>query len=123
MPLPVVNTDKLHSLGQYLQEGRDIVFETSIDIEKSTEYYVERYNKYLDSMNSIALKSVAKAHLDEKRYTSIIAMDELNAYNMGYLYTFFSIASAFGAYILGVDYSNQPGVLKYKQVMNEKLNI
>lgn len=123
LPVPSVNTGKLHSLGQYLQEGKDIIFETSIDIEKSSDFYVERYNKYLDAMNSIALKSVAKAHLDEKRYTSIITMDELNAYNMGYLYAFFSIASAFGAYILGVDYSNQPGVLKYKQIMNEKLNI
>lgn len=122
-PVPMVNTLKLHSLGQYLQEGRDIIFETSIDIEKSTDFYVERYNKYLDSMNSIALRSVAKAHLDVKRYTSVISMDELNAYNMGYLYAFFSIASAFGAYILGVDYSNEPGVLKYKQIMNEKLNI
>lgn len=122
-PVPAVNTLKLHSLGQYLQEGKDIIFETSIDIEKSTEFYVERYNKYLDTMNSIVLRSVAKAHLDEKRYTSIITIDELNAYNMGYLYAFFSIVSAFGAYILGVDYSNQPGVLKYKQIMNEKLNI
>lgn len=123
LPAPSVNTGKLHSLGQYLQEGKDMVFETSIDIEKSSDFYVERYNKYLDAMNSIALKSVAKAHLDEKRYTSIITMDELNAYNMGYLYAFFSIVSALGAYILGVDYSNQPGVLKYKQIMNEKLNI
>lgn len=123
LPVPSVNTGKLHSLGQYLQEGKDIIFETSIDIEKSKDFYVERYNKYLDAMNSIALKSVAKAHLDEKRYTSIFTMDELNAYNMGYLYAFFSIASALGAYILGIDYSNQPGVLKYKQIMNEKLNI
>lgn len=123
LPVPVVNTTKLHSLGQYIQEGKDMIFETSIDVEKSTDFYIERYNKYLDAMNSIALKSVAKAHLNEKRYTSIISMDEINPYNMGYLYAFFSIASAFGAYILGVDYSNQPGVLKYKQVMQEKLNI
>lgn len=122
-PVSSVNTDKLHSLGQFLQEGNNIIFETSFDIEKSAEFYVERYNKYLDTMNSIALRSVAKAHLEEKRYTNIITMDELNAYNMGYLYAFFSIVSAFGAYILGVDYSSQPGVLKYKKIMNEKLNI
>jgi len=123
LPVAVVNTGKLHSLGQFLQDGSDIVFETSIDIEKSTDYYVERYNKYLDAMNTIALKSVAKAHHEAKRYTSIISMDELNAYNMGYLYAFFSIVSAFGAYILGVDYSTEPGVRKYKQIMNDKLNI
>ncbi len=123
LPVPVINTGKLHSLGQYLQEGQDICFETSIDIERSTDFYVERYNKYLDAMNTIALKSVAKAHHEAKRYTNIISMDELNAYNMGYLYAFFSIVSTFGAYILGVDYSNEPGVSKYKQIMNDKLNI
>jgi glucose-6-phosphate isomerase len=123
LPVPVVNTGKLHSLGQYLQEGDNIAFETSIDIERSKDFFVERYSKYLDAMNTIALKSVAEAHHEAKRYTSIISMDELNAYNMGYLYAFFSISSAFGAYILGVDYSNEPGVRKYKQIMNDKLNI
>lgn len=123
LPIPMTNTGKLHSLGQYMQEGKDIVFETSIDVEKSTEYYLERYNKYLDAINSIALRSVAKAHLDDRRYTSVITLDTINAYNMGYLCAFFQISSALGAYVLGIDYSNEPGVLKYKQIMNSQLNI
>lgn len=122
-PVPVINSSKLHSLGQYLQEGKNIIFETSFDIEKSTDLYIERYSKYLDSINSIALRSVAKAHLDAKRYTSIITMDSISAYNMGYLYAFFEITSALESYILNVDYSDQPGVTNYKEIMNEKLNI
>lgn len=122
-PVPMVNTGKLHSLGQYLQEGTPIVFETSIDVEKNSDYYVEKYSRYMDTMNSIALKSVALAHHTEGRHTGIITIDEINPYNMGYLYAFFSIVSALGAYMEGNNYANQPGVKKYKEIMNEQLNI
>lgn len=123
LPISTINTRDLHSLGQYFQDGKDIIFETSIDIEKSKELYIDRYNKYLDSINSIALKSVAKAHEEGHSLTSIITMDELNAYNLGYLIAFFEISSMLGAYVMGVPYYNQPGVENYKQIMNEKLNI
>ncbi len=123
LPVPMVNTGKLHSLGQYLQEGTPIVFETSIDVEKNSEYYVEKYSRYMDTMNSIALKSVALAHHKEGRYTGIITIDQINPYNMGYLYAFFSIVSTLGAYMEGNNYANQPGVEKYKEIMNEQLNI
>lgn len=77
----------------------------------------------MDTMNSIALKSVALAHHTEGRHTGIITIDEINPYNMGYLYAFFSIVSALGAYMEGNNYANQPGVKKYKEIMNEQLNI
>lgn len=123
LPIPMVNTGKLHSLGQYLQEGTPIVFETSIDVEKNSDYYVEKYSRYMDTMNSIALKSVASAHHAEGRYTGIITIDEINPYNMGYLYAFFSIVSTLGAYMAGNNYANQPGVNKYKEIMKSQLNI
>lgn len=123
LPVPMVNTKKLHSLGQFLQEGTPIAFETSIDIEKNSDFYIERYNHYMDTMNSIALKSVAKAHHEQKRCTGIITLDEINPYNMGYLYAFFSITSALGAYMQGNNYADQPGVNKYKEIMKQQLNI
>lgn len=123
LPVPMVNTKKLHSLGQFLQEGTPIAFETSIDIEKNSDFYIERCNHYMDTMNSIALKSVAKAHHEQKRCTGIITLDEINPYNMGYLYAFFSITSALGAYMQGNNYADQPGVNKYKEIMKQQLNI
>lgn len=123
LPVPAVNSGKLHSLGQFLQEGTPLFFETSIDVEKNSDYYVEQCNRYMDAINSIALRSVAKAHHQENRYTGIITLDEINPYNMGYLYAFFSIVSALGAYMVGNNYANQPGVNKYKEIMNEQLNI
>jgi glucose-6-phosphate isomerase len=122
-PISMVNTGKLHSLGQYLQEGTPISFETSIDVERNSDFYVEKYNRYMDTMNSIALKSVAMAHHAAGRYTGIITIDEINPYNMGYLYAFFSIVSTLGAYMDGNNYANQPGVNQYKEIMNAQLNI
>ena len=123
LPISMVNTGKLHSLGQYLQEGTPISFETSIDVERNSDFYVEKYNRYMDTMNSIALKSVAMAHHAVGRYTGIITIDEINPYNMGYLYAFFSIVSTLGAYMDGNNYANQPGVNQYKEIMNAQLNI
>lgn len=123
LPVSMVNSGKLHSLGQFLQEGTPMFFETSIDIEKNSDFYVEQCNRYLDAISTIALRSVAKAHHQDKRYTGIITLDEINPYNMGYLYAFFSIVSALGAYMMGNNYANEPGVMKYKDIMNEQLNI
>jgi glucose-6-phosphate isomerase len=108
LPVPMINPAKLHSLGQYTQEGKNILFETTIIIEN-------------DITKEIA-ESVAEAHKNDNRYTNMIYLDEINAYNMGYLTSFFYMASALGAYLLNVNYYDQPGVTKYKEIMQRKLD-
>lgn len=110
-----INTRDLHSLGQYYQEGTDNLFETVIAIEKTTKVTVPRYEKTLDEINLIAAKAVASAHKKGNTPSSMIIMDKLNEKNLGSLCYFFMMSAAIGAYLLGVDPFNQPGVEVYKK--------
>lgn len=122
LPMAMVNTRDLHSLGQFLQDGTKMFFETSIEIEKTVDIKIDRYDKYLDSINSIALHSVAQAHNEKNNgVTNIIQLDMLSDYNMGYLIFFFQMTATLGAYIMGMDYSDQPGVNAYKDLIKERL--
>ena len=121
LPVLVTNTGKLHSLGQFIQEGNNIGFETTILIEKTKDIYVDKYNKSLNEINLIAAESVAKSHYLENRYTNIITMDELNEYNIGYLIMFFMLTTSIGSYLLNVNYYDQPGVSKYKEILSQNL--
>jgi len=120
LPITTVNTRDLHSLGQYFQEGERILFETVINI--NTDITINtKYNKTVEEINDIAVTSVAKAHLLDGVYSNIIEVNKLNEESIGYLIYFFELAAATGAYLLDVNPFDQPGVSKYKKIINESL--
>ena len=126
-------TTDLHSLGQYIQEGRRFLFETTINIKESaTDIKINQdednldelnylVNKGLDEVNKKAMEGVIKAHEEGGVPNLVITMDKLNEYNLGHLIYFFELACAMSGTLLGVNPFNQPGVEKYKANMFELL--
>ena len=122
-------TTDLHSLGQYIQEGRRNLFETVINIEKSNndimmkleEDDLDKLNylegKTLDFVNKKAMEGTIAAHTDGDVPNILINIEKLDANNMGQLIYFFELACAMSGSILGINPFNQPGVEKYKTNM------
>ena len=122
-------TTDLHSLGQYIQEGKKILFETVIDIENSnTDITINMdednldnlnylYGKKLSYVNKMAMEGTIKAHSEGDVPNIVIHVDRLNEETMGELIYFFEKACAMSAELLEVNPFNQPGVEKYKTNM------
>ena len=122
-------TTDLHSLGQYIQEGRRNLFETVINIKESEsdmaihqdEDNLDELNylaeKSLDYVNKKAMEGTIQAHVEGGVPNIVINMDELNAYNLGHLIYFFELACAMSGKLVGINPFNQPGVEKYKTNM------
>lgn len=122
-------TTDLHSLGQYIQEGRRNLFETVINIKESEsdmaihqdEDNLDELNylaeKSLDYVNKKAMEGTIQAHVEGGVPNIVINMDELNVYNLGHLIYFFELACAMSGKLLGINPFNQPGVEKYKTNM------
>jgi len=116
----------LHSLGQYVQEGRRDLFETVIMVEKPRyQLVIEAEENDLDGLNYLAGKTVdfvntkafegtLLAHTDGGVPNLVITLPELNEYTFGYLVYFFEKACAMSGYLLGVNPFDQPGVEAYK---------
>ena len=119
----------LHSLGQYIQEGQRIMFETVLDITtddsmiklNKDEDDLDNLNylegKSLDEIKDCAMQGTIQAHFEGEVPNIKISVSELSAESMGHLIYFFELACAMSATILGVDPFNQPGVEKYKTNM------
>lgn len=128
-PTGVTYTTDLHSLGQYIQEGRRNVFETILNIKNSESDIVLGYDEEnLDELNYIAGKNLSyvnkkamegtiKAHVDGGVPNIIINVDYLNEKTIGQLIYFFEKACAISGSILGINPFDQPGVEKYKENM------
>ena len=78
-------------------------------------------DKSLNEYNDIVLNSVVEAHYDGGVPNNIIDMGIISLESVGQLTMFFMMASAFSAYLFDVDPFNQPGVEKYKNIMNSKI--
>ena len=120
-PTSCVNTRDLHSLGQFLQDGSDYVFETVIGIEKDVTIRLDEYDMELNSLNKIALDMVATAHNNGHTPSGIITIDEKNEETIGELIHFFILASIAGALLLEVNPFDQPGVEDYKKLIQGEL--
>ncbi|MCD8391408.1 MAG: glucose-6-phosphate isomerase [Firmicutes bacterium] len=119
----------LHSMGQYIQEGQRILFETAILVDtprkdvtiKANEDNLDGLNfladKTIDFVNSKAAQGTALAHMDGGVPNLIVKVPALDAYNFGKLVYFFEIACGISGYLLGVNPFNQPGVEAYKKNM------
>jgi len=128
-PATATYSTDLHSIGQYVQEGRRNLFETIIKIEKQEKEIVigkERINvdnlnylsgKTLNFVNEQALEGALLAHTDGGVPNLVIQVPEISPFSFGYLTYFFQLACAMSGYILGVNPFDQPGVEAYKKNM------
>lgn len=121
LPVPNFFTANLHSLGQYLQEGADIAFETVIKIENSENLWVPSKEKDLHEINNLVVDQVAKAHQEGNTQTILIELDRLDAYTLGELIYFYFLAAAIGGYLLEINPFDQPGVERYKELVQQAL--
>lgn len=121
LPTSTVFTRDLHSLGQFIQEGNKILFETFIKVTE-TNNYIEYNKEDLATINNIVIDSVIRAHSKGNVPCLEIEMDELTEENIGILIYFFQLSAAFSGYLFGVEPFNQPGVEVYKQEVRVALN-
>ncbi|MDF2947777.1 MAG: pgi [Bacillales bacterium] len=125
-PASVNFSTDLHSLGQYIQDGRRNIFETVINVEqpKSNFELTEvpedidglNYlaNKTMDFVNKKAFQGTMLAHVDGGVPNLVITLPKLDEFTFGYTVYFFELACAISGYILGVNPFDQPGVEAYK---------
>ena len=128
-PASVDLTTDLHSMGQFIQDGARIMFETVIDIEKSREEILigeepvdlDGLNylagKSVDFVNKSAMNGTILAHTDGQVPNFVIHVPEVSEFYLGQLFYFFEFACGVSGYLLGVNPFNQPGVESYKKNM------
>ena len=128
-PASVDLTTDLHSMGQFIQDGARIMFETVINIEKSREEIVINEEpvdldglnylagKSVDFVNKSAMNGTILAHTDGQVPNLMVNVPEVNEYYLGQLFYFFEFACGVSGYLLGVNPFNQPGVESYKKNM------
>lgn len=128
-PVSAVFSTDLHSLGQYIQEGERLLFETVVSFEKpkyeitlgTDPENVDGLNflagKTMDYVNKKAFQGTILAHNDGGVPNLVLSVPEMNEYELGYLIYFFEKACAVSGYALGVNPFNQPGVESYKKNM------
>ena len=119
-PICNVNTANLHSIGQYLQDGEDIIFETVLRIKDLGDFKLTNADITFSDLNNIVLDQVAVAHAIGNTPSIIISIDQISAYNLGEIVYFFFIAAAAGGYLLGCNPYDQPGVEEYKKQIKLK---
>ncbi len=119
----------LHSMGQYIQDGTRLMFETVLTVESPRadveipydEANVDKLNflagKTVDYVNSKAFQGTLLAHTDGNVPNIVINIPKLDAYNFGCMVYFFEKACGVSGYILGVNPFDQPGVEQYKKNM------
>ena len=119
----------LHSLGQFVQDGTPLLFETIINVmEPKQDIVIPHDDADLDGLNYLEGKDLAfvnqkafegtlKAHEDGGVPCNVIYLDKLDEYNLGYMFYFFMRACAMSAYMLDINPFNQPGVEVYKKNM------
>ena len=128
-PAGVDFSTDLHSMGQYIQDGRRNLFETVINVVNSQADIIlkeEQDNldglnylagKTMDFVNKKAMEGTIKAHVDGRVPNILINIDKLDEKTIGHLIYFFELACAMSGNILGVNPFNQPGVEEYKKNM------
>ncbi len=129
MPTSCIFSTDLHSMGQFLQDGSRMMFETYVDIKNTREdFYIEPLEGNFDGLNFLAdqnmsvvnrkaMEGTILAHNDGGVPIGVIEVDSLDDYNVGYLIYFFWKACAVSGYLLSVNPFDQPGVESYKKNM------
>ncbi len=128
-PASLVYSTDLHSMGQYIQDGKRLMFETVLNIQnpeanlilKKEETDLDQLN-YLENMDmdsvcKKAMQGTILAHVDGGVPNLVLDIEKMDAYHLGYLLYFFMFACGVSGYMLGVNPFNQPGVEDYKKNM------
>ncbi|PZX05934.1 glucose-6-phosphate isomerase [Psychrobacillus insolitus] len=133
LPIAASFSTDLHSIGQYIQDGKRFLFETLLhfhEVEEDCEVPYDAQNKdqlnylsdkSLNMINDIATQGTAMAHVEGGVPVMSIEVGTLDEYHIGYLMYFFMKACAMSAYLQGVNPFDQPGVEAYKFKMSELL--
>ena len=128
-PASVDLTTDLHSMGQFIQDGARILFETVLSVEESREEILLKEEpedldglnylagKNMDFVNKSAMNGTVLAHTDGNVPNLMIHIPEQNEFYLGELFYFFEFACGVSGYLLGVNPFNQPGVESYKKNM------
>jgi glucose-6-phosphate isomerase len=128
-PASVTFSTDLHSLGQFVQDGSKILFETVIDIKKpKSDYFLKDDPANLDGLNFLTGQNMSEvnhkaflgtilAHTEGGVPNIVLELDTIDEENVGYLIYFFEKACAISGYMLGVNPFDQPGVESYKKNM------
>lgn len=128
-PASAIFSTDLHSLGQYIQDGQRLLFETVVTFKNPTrEYIIKEDAANVDGLNFLAgrgmsfvnrkaFEGTVLAHNDGGVPNIVLEADAMNEYELGYMIYFFEKACAISGYILGVNPFNQPGVESYKKNM------
>ena len=115
-PASLIFSRDLHSMGQFIQQGTPLLFETFLNV-KTPPVNIPAYNKY----NNAAILGTTTAHAGAGVGVITLTIDAINAENLGYLFYFFEIACAMSAYLIDVNPFDQPGVEAYKNEMRKYL--
>ncbi|MCQ2434914.1 MAG: glucose-6-phosphate isomerase [Oscillospiraceae bacterium] len=128
-PSSAIFSTDLHSMGQYIQEGRRILFETVVDIKQpKKDLFLEPDAENADGLNFLtnqnmsvvnrrALEGTILAHTEGGVPNIVLELDDTSEESLGWLIYFFEKACAVSGYLLGVNPFNQPGVESYKKNM------
>ena len=128
-PASCIFSTDLHSMGQFIQEGSRTMFETIVDVKKpAQDLFIDELKGNFDGLNFLAnqnmsvvnrkaMEGTILAHTDGGVPEVVIEVDDLSAYNVGYMIYFFWRACACSGYLLSVNPFNQPGVESYKKNM------
>lgn len=128
-PASVIYSTDLHSMGQYMQDGSRILFETMVDVKRPrVELPVPPADKDFDGLgylagqsishiNRMAMQGTILAHVDGGVPVAVLEVESLGEFDLGYLIYFFEKACAISGYMLGVNPFDQPGVESYKKNM------
>lgn len=128
-PSSAIFSTDLHSMGQYIQEGSRILFETVVDIETPQEdLYIQPdpsnfdglnflSSQHMSVVNSKAMQGTILAHTEGGVPNIVLKIPQINEWEFGYMVYFFEKACALSSYLLGVNPFNQPGVEGYKKNM------
>lgn len=128
-PASVDLTTDLHSMGQFIQDGSRIMFETVMDVETSRDEIVLQEEpvdldglnylagKNVDFINKSAMNGTILAHQDGQVPNLLIHIPEQTEFYLGQLFYFFEFACGVSGYVLGVNPFDQPGVESYKKNM------
>ena len=128
-PASVDLTTDLHSMGQFIQDGSRVMFETVINIDTPREELtigeepvdLDGLNylagKTVDFVNKSAMNGTILAHTDGQVPNFMVTVPEVNEFYLGELFYFFEFACGVSGYLLGVNPFNQPGVESYKKNM------
>ena len=129
LPDSVIYSTDLHSLGQYVQDGSNILFETVVKFDKpQRDLYIKEEQENGDGLNFLAGKPMSfinekafegtvLAHTDGNTPNLVLQVPGMTEAELGYLIYFFEKACAVSGYMLGVNPFNQPGVESYKKNM------